>query len=114
MKTACAWIFTAALALAATQAQAAAAAMVEGVQMPAWVERGAERIPLAPGMELKTGDQLNTGAGSRVVVKGEPAVTLNQPLQFYSRQEGRTQPSCAAPATRRRSSRRRKARIPRF
>src|SRR5256885_6612486 len=26
-------------------------------------------IPLAPGMELKAGDQLNTGAGSRVVVK---------------------------------------------
>ena len=184
MKTACGGILAAALALAATQAPAAAAAMVEGVQMPAWVERGAQRIPLAPGMELKAGDQLNTDAGSRVVVKlsegsvvklgengslriaeldparemfraalnvlegafrfttgilakgqqrevnlrvatvtagirgtdlwgrarakneivcliegqaevgaeGEPAVTLDQPLQFYQRQEGRTQP----------------------
>ena len=69
MKTACGGILAAALALAATQAPAAAAAMVEGVQMPAWVERGAQRIPLAPGMELKAGDQLNTDAGSRVVVK---------------------------------------------
>src|SRR5437773_5012172 len=69
VKTACGGILAAALALAATQAPAAAAAMVEGVQMPAWVERGAQRIPLAPGMELKAGDQLNTGAGSRVVVK---------------------------------------------
>src|SRR2546426_8053096 len=50
-------ILAAALALAATQAPAAGAAMVEGVQMPAWVERGAQRIPLAPGMELKAGDQ---------------------------------------------------------
>jgi len=184
VKTAYGGILAAALALAATQALAAAAAMVEGVQMPAWVERGAQRIPLAPGMELKAGDQLSTGAGSRVVVKlsegsvvklgengslriaeldpareifkaalnvlegafrfttgvlakgrqrevnlrvatvtagirgtdlwgrsrakneivcliegqaevgaeGEPAVTLDQPLQFYQRQEGRTQP----------------------
>jgi len=69
VKTACGGILAAALALAATQAPAAGAAMVEGVQMPAWVERGAQRIPLAPGMELKAGDQLNTGAGSRVVVK---------------------------------------------
>jgi len=184
VKTAYGGILAAALALAATQALAAAAAMVGGVQMPAWVERGAQRIPLAPGMELKAGDQLSTGAGSRVVVKlsegsvvklgengslriaeldpareifkaalnvlegafrfttgvlakgrqrevnlrvatvtagirgtdlwgrsrakneivcliegqaevgaeGEPAVTLDQPLQFYQRQEGRTQP----------------------
>ena len=184
MKTAYGGILAAALALAAAQALAAAAAMVEGVQMPAWVERGAHRIPLAPGMELKAGDQLSTGAGSRVLVRlsegsvlklgengslriaeldpareifkaalnvlegafrfttgvlakgrqrevnirvatvtagirgtdlwgrsrakneivcliegqaeigaeGEPAVTLDQPLQFYQRQEGRTQP----------------------
>jgi len=184
VKAAYGGILAAALALAATQALAAAAAMVEGVQMPAWLERGAQRIPLAPGMELKAGDQLSTGAGSRVVVKlsegsvvklgengslriaeldpareifkaalnvlegafrfttgvlakgrqrevnlrvatvtagirgtdlwgrsrakneivcliegqaevgaeGEPAVTLDQPLQFYQRQEGRTQP----------------------
>ena len=66
-------IFAAALALGAWQAQAASAAVVEGVQMPAWVERaqaGAlRRIPLAPGMELRGGDEVKTGAGSRVYIK---------------------------------------------
>ena len=53
------------------QALAQPAAVVEGVQMPAWVERGApaQRIPLAPGMQLGSGDQLITGPGSRLLVK---------------------------------------------
>jgi hypothetical protein len=46
---------------------------VEGVQMPAWVERAASgavrRLPLAPGMELRGGDELRTGAGARIYVK---------------------------------------------
>ena len=46
-----------------------AAAVVEGVQMPAWVERGGARAPLAVGMELKAGDAVKTGAGSRALVK---------------------------------------------
>jgi len=42
--------------------------------MPAWVERsegGAapRRIPLTPGMELKSGDRVFTGAGSRALFK---------------------------------------------
>lgn len=46
------------------------AAVVEGVQSPAWVERtGSGSIPLAPGMELRTGDQVRTGRNSRVLVK---------------------------------------------
>ena len=50
-------------------AAAQIAASVEGVQMPAWVERNGQRAPLLPGMELKAGDQVHTGAGSRLVVK---------------------------------------------
>jgi len=46
---------------------------VEGVQMPAWMERRignvSERKPLAVGMELKSGDSVKTGAGSRALVK---------------------------------------------
>ncbi len=62
-----------AVLLAAAPVLAAPAAMVEGVQMPAWVERagigGARRLPLAPGMELRGGDELRTGVGARVYVK---------------------------------------------
>ena len=50
-------------------AAAQVAASVEGVQMPAWLERNGQRTPLLPGMELKAGDQVSTGAGSRLVVK---------------------------------------------
>jgi hypothetical protein len=66
-------LFAALLACAALPAAAAPAAVVEGVQMPAWAERavagGIRRIPLAPGMELRAGDEVKTGAGSRVYLK---------------------------------------------
>jgi cell division septation protein DedD len=61
------------LALAAPQAQAAAAAVIEGMQMPAWVERNVlgsvRRAPLAPGVELKSGDEVRTGPGARLTIK---------------------------------------------
>ena len=50
-------------------ALAQVAATIEGVQMPAWVERAGRRLPIIPGMELRAGDQLVTGAGSRALVK---------------------------------------------
>src|SRR3954471_9081881 len=45
------------------------AATVEGVQMPAWIERGGRRLPVIAGMELRSGDQAVTGAGSRMLIK---------------------------------------------
>ena len=57
------------LALYASLALAAPAAVVEGVQMPAWVERSGMKIPAAPGMELKPRDELRTGVGARLYVK---------------------------------------------
>ncbi|MGH8690930.1 MAG: FecR domain-containing protein [Burkholderiales bacterium] len=45
------------------------AAVVDGVQMPAWLERDGRRVPLMPGMELRAGDGITTGNGSRVLVK---------------------------------------------
>ena len=73
MKRIISMLAAALLCSAAVQAGAAPAAVVEGVQMPAWVERASvgavRRIPLAPGMELRGGDEVKTGAGSRLYIK---------------------------------------------
>lgn len=61
-------LFAAVLLLAA-QAHAQPAAVVEGVQMPAWLERGGQRQPILPGMVLQPGDVIHTGAGSRLLVR---------------------------------------------
>ena len=59
-----------AAALAAVPALAwSQAAVVEGVQMPAWVERGGARAPISPGMALRQGDQVRTGGGSRLLLR---------------------------------------------
>jgi hypothetical protein len=43
----------AALLIASAPAHAQPAAVVEGVQMPAWVERDGVRSPIQPGMLLQ-------------------------------------------------------------
>ena len=58
-----------AAATVSLSALAAPAAVVEGVQMPAWVERGGVKQPLAAGMELKESDKLSTGGQSRVLLR---------------------------------------------
>jgi hypothetical protein len=74
----------AALAGAAAPALAQAGAVVEGVQMPAWIERRGETRALAPGEELRAGDRLRTGAGARVLVKlpEGSAVKLGERARF--------------------------------
>ena len=65
---ACGFLLAASVLSAPSLAQPGA--VVEGVQMPAWIERdGKPAVPLFPGMELKAGDQLRTGAGSRLLLK---------------------------------------------
>ena len=44
---------------------ALAPATVEVVQAPAWVDRDGRTLPLAAGMELKSGDLVRTGNGAR-------------------------------------------------
>ena len=60
-------------ALALTPASYAIAATpdaeVEALQMPAWLTRGGKKQPLEVGAQLKNGDTITTGEGSRVVLK---------------------------------------------
>ncbi len=58
--------FAAGILLQATCALAAAPASVEAVQAPAWLERDGRSLPLAAGMELRSGDLVRTGSGARV------------------------------------------------
>ena len=76
------------LVLLAAQVQAAAPAVVDTVQMPAWLDRGGETQPLTLGAEVKNGDRLRTGKAGRAYLKlvdgsmvklGESAT-----LAFYS------------------------------
>jgi FecR protein/SPOR domain len=63
-------LIAAALLAAMPAAFAEPAGRVEGVQMPAWIERdGKPAAPVMPGMELKSGDQLRTGPGARLLLK---------------------------------------------
>jgi len=56
-------------AAAARAERAAAEAVVEAVQMPAWVERGGANIPIAPGMELRGQDRIRTGPDARILLR---------------------------------------------
>src|SRR6266496_5814942 len=51
------------------RAQPAPLAMVEAVQMPAWLERGGASHPLASGMGLQDNDRVKTGAHSRLLLR---------------------------------------------
>jgi hypothetical protein len=44
-------------------------AEVEALQMPAWLTRGGKRVPLELGAQLKNGDTITTGEGSRVLLR---------------------------------------------
>ena len=55
--------------LAASPALAQIAGTIEGVQVPAWVERAGARLPVLPGTQLRAGDQVATGAGARLLIR---------------------------------------------
>lgn len=47
----------------------ALAAQVEGLQLPAWVERAGERLPARAGMALAESDVVETGKGGRLLIQ---------------------------------------------
>lgn len=48
---------------------AAPDAVVEGVQLPAWVTRNGSKQPLALGTELRSDDEVSTGSQSRLLLR---------------------------------------------
>jgi cell division septation protein DedD len=57
------------LLLAADLLPAAPDAVVEGIQLPAWVSRDGKRQPLGIGAELKSNDEVSTGVNSRLLLR---------------------------------------------
>jgi len=74
------------LALIPVSSAAAAppGAEVEALQMPAWLTRDGKRQPLAVGAQLKNGDVITTGEGSRVLLRlaEGSAVKLGENARF--------------------------------
>lgn len=77
------WLL-ATLALVASMSWAAAPAVVEVVQAPAWLERNGATFPLTPGAELMHGDRVRTGAGARayLMLAEGSRVKLGESAQF--------------------------------
>jgi hypothetical protein len=63
------WSAAVSLLMVAGAARAVPDAEVESVQMPAWVERANQRSPLEAGSVLRNGDHIETGPGSRVLLR---------------------------------------------
>jgi len=74
----------AALLAAVSAAAWAQPARVEAVQYPAWLERGGNSVPLAPGIELQGADSVRTGTNARVLLRlGEgSSVKLGENARF--------------------------------
>jgi hypothetical protein len=47
----------------------AASAVIDAVQMPAWIERGNRVEPLLPGQQVQDGDKVRTGQGARAYIR---------------------------------------------
>ncbi len=85
------------LMVAALSAQAAPDALVQAVQMPAWLQRGASTEPLRIGTVLRNDDKLITGANARVYVQtadgstvklGENATVMLDDLSQHGAEQG--------------------------
>jgi hypothetical protein len=64
------------LMLVVVSAQAEPDALVQAVQMPAWLQRGGYMQPLSAGAELRNGDRLVTGTKARIYVQTADGSTV--------------------------------------
>lgn len=83
MKRSASWLLLPAW-LAFAPAALADASVVDGVQYPAWLERGGISVPLRPGTRLQAGDRIRTGDNARAQIKlGEGStVRLGERARF--------------------------------
>lgn len=77
-------LLVAMMMLLAATAAAEPAAVVEALQMPAWIERGSARAPLQVGYALESGDRIRTGSRARVLLRLQEGslVKLGEQAQF--------------------------------
>ncbi len=68
----------------ATVATAATVGTVDAVQLPAWLDRAGLTVPISPGVSLRAGDTVRTGAGARLLLKLEEGsfVKLGENARF--------------------------------
>lgn len=65
--------------LAQVAGVACAAARVEAMQMPAWLERGGARMAVLPGLEVAADDILVTGKDGRLLIRLDGRFGINRP-----------------------------------
>lgn len=65
---ACVALLVSLVSVHAAWASAPPAAVVDGVVMPAWLERAGQRQPIVPGMVLQERDRIATGANARILL----------------------------------------------
>jgi hypothetical protein len=84
MKRIAGCVAVAGLSLLGPAALAAGPVLVESVQYPAWLERGGNSVPLAPGTALVGKDKLRTGVNARAKLKFSDGSTvkLGENAQF--------------------------------
>jgi len=58
-----------ALLFPASNSVAQEAGVIEGLQIPAWIERAGTRVPLKAGALLENGDTIHTGKGGRILLR---------------------------------------------
>lgn len=62
-------IFLIAMLMTAAGVHAEPAAVVEGLQLPAWVKREGAQTAVKPGMTLGAGDEVGTGGDGRLLIR---------------------------------------------
>lgn len=86
-------VFALALLFPAGNSAEQEAGVIEGLQIPAWIERAGTRAPLKAGTLLENGDTIHTGKGGRILLRLAEGsqVKLGENAEFHLRELKRPQ-----------------------